>query len=575
MIQTLRYSTALFVLIAALAAPTAASAASECLHKPLELSLDGVNRAGRSAVYTVTVFNPDSNECGPRSVRPSILPDSAVTGFAWPSVSRVPAGGSLNIYVKLAWQGQVAPDGQVRLGLFDRSYLPASVPAVIAHRGASASLPEDTERAINIGSRAARDGVEFDVRSTKDLSQVLMHDLTLDRATSGTGLVSETTDSALSGVTVDITGGNEMVPTIDDAIAASAASRNYIDIKYGASLTRILSAIQGGSPNNSSVSSSNWYNLDWFRKRAPNVNRIFVWFGGSSTRLTESLNRSATNTIMVPASIGTASFIGAQHRSGRRVLVVSGGLSGPGLQDLLAVDGVAGVVSDYPARAKYLRDEWFVPEVGSLPITHGEGDFGAADKARLSLWSSKSSATYGWWPAASNSWMKLAGYLVDSKGARLANVRVTIEVRGNDGEWFWVNRVVTNDQGYYQHWFQPYIGGRYRATSVAGDTSNEVVVDLAYRADIGVTPWDIRLGQRVNVNGWVKPWHDSGTVYIQWKTSRTSDWRYLATTNIDSSSHFSLGFTPPAKGNLMFRAHIRGHGDHSDAYTPVRTVRVR
>jgi glycerophosphoryl diester phosphodiesterase len=63
-------------------------------------------------------------------------------------------------------------------------------PLVIAHRGASAELPEHTliayERAIDLGV----DGLECDVRLTRDGQLVCVHDRTVERTSDGTGSVS-------------------------------------------------------------------------------------------------------------------------------------------------------------------------------------------------------------------------------------------------------------------------------------------------------------------------------------------------------------------------------------------------
>lgn len=68
-----------------------------------------------------------------------------------------------------------------------------NVTQLIAHRGASAERPENTLpstlRAIEAGATA----VEVDVRTTQDGHLVLLHDATLERATSGTGKVNEQT----------------------------------------------------------------------------------------------------------------------------------------------------------------------------------------------------------------------------------------------------------------------------------------------------------------------------------------------------------------------------------------------
>ncbi|QZH61653.1 glycerophosphodiester phosphodiesterase [Mycolicibacterium farcinogenes] len=66
-------------------------------------------------------------------------------------------------------------------------------PFVVAHRGASADKPEHTLAAYNLALREGADGVECDVRLTRDGHLVCVHDRRVDRTSSGTGLVSEMT----------------------------------------------------------------------------------------------------------------------------------------------------------------------------------------------------------------------------------------------------------------------------------------------------------------------------------------------------------------------------------------------
>jgi glycerophosphoryl diester phosphodiesterase len=66
-------------------------------------------------------------------------------------------------------------------------------PFVVAHRGASADLPEHTVAAYDLALREGADGVECDVRLTRDGHLVCVHDRKVDRTSNGTGLVSEMT----------------------------------------------------------------------------------------------------------------------------------------------------------------------------------------------------------------------------------------------------------------------------------------------------------------------------------------------------------------------------------------------
>ncbi len=62
-----------------------------------------------------------------------------------------------------------------------------SHPLVIAHRGASAELPEHTLIAYQTALDAGADGVECDVRLTRDGHLVCFHDRKLDRTSTGSG----------------------------------------------------------------------------------------------------------------------------------------------------------------------------------------------------------------------------------------------------------------------------------------------------------------------------------------------------------------------------------------------------
>ncbi|MFD6105389.1 glycerophosphodiester phosphodiesterase [Nocardia salmonicida] len=66
-------------------------------------------------------------------------------------------------------------------------------PFVVAHRGASAARPEHTLAAYELALQEGADGVECDVRLTRDGHLVCVHDRTVDRTADSTGLVSELT----------------------------------------------------------------------------------------------------------------------------------------------------------------------------------------------------------------------------------------------------------------------------------------------------------------------------------------------------------------------------------------------
>jgi glycerophosphoryl diester phosphodiesterase len=111
----------------------------------------------------------------------------------------------------------------------DQDLSPLVFPAVVAHRGASSTRPENTlasfEEAIRLGAQI----VEFDVRLSRDGVPVVMHDPGVDRTTDGTGFVHELTAPEIASMHVDGTTG---VPTLDEALdALNGRAAAAIEIK--------------------------------------------------------------------------------------------------------------------------------------------------------------------------------------------------------------------------------------------------------------------------------------------------------------------------------------------------------
>ena len=69
----------------------------------------------------------------------------------------------------------------------------AAHPFVVAHRGASADRPEHTLAAYELALQQGAEGVECDVRLTRDGHLVCVHDRRVDRTSTGAGLVSDLT----------------------------------------------------------------------------------------------------------------------------------------------------------------------------------------------------------------------------------------------------------------------------------------------------------------------------------------------------------------------------------------------
>jgi glycerophosphoryl diester phosphodiesterase len=109
-------------------------------------------------------------------------------------------------------------------------------PEVVAHRGASTRRPEHTLDAYELALRQGADGLECDVRLTKDGHLVCMHDRTIDRTSDGSGVVSELTLAELRRHDFGSWHGGEPaeVLTLDAllGLAADHGTRLFIETKH-------------------------------------------------------------------------------------------------------------------------------------------------------------------------------------------------------------------------------------------------------------------------------------------------------------------------------------------------------
>lgn len=94
---------------------------------------------------------------------------------------------------------------------------------VSAHRGASATHPENTRSAFREAIRLGVQQIELDVCLTKDKHLVVIHDATVDRTTNGTGKVADLTLAEIKRLDAGSWKGpqfaGERMPTLAEALA--------------------------------------------------------------------------------------------------------------------------------------------------------------------------------------------------------------------------------------------------------------------------------------------------------------------------------------------------------------------
>jgi glycerophosphoryl diester phosphodiesterase len=216
-------------------------------------------------------------------------------------------------------------------------FSPDAYPLVVAHRGASAELPENTLPAFDGAIEAGADVIETDVRLTADGVPVVMHDLDVSRCTDGSGSVNELTLSEIKRL--DASGGRAAraeVPTLLEVLElVSGRAGINLEIKnipgeptFDSPREAIVEAALGelersGFDGPVLVSSFNWLTIERCKELAPGLPTGFLTVAGIAPQAALVYARSARHDYVLPhvAALLEAgeAFAAEAHESGLRV----------------------------------------------------------------------------------------------------------------------------------------------------------------------------------------------------------------------------------------------------------------
>ena len=109
---------------------------------------------------------------------------------------------------------------------------------VIGHRGASTEAPENTLAANNLAFQQKADGIEVDVRLTKDNRLVCMHDKSAFRTAGKRNLIKESTLKQLKSLDVGKWKGKkwsgEAIPSLQEVLSQMPLNKKiFIEVKEG------------------------------------------------------------------------------------------------------------------------------------------------------------------------------------------------------------------------------------------------------------------------------------------------------------------------------------------------------
>ena len=211
---------------------------------------------------------------------------------------------------------------------------------VCGHRGDCVSRPEQTlssyERAIVLGAKY----IELDVRLSSDGNLVVIHDATLDRTTSGSGLVKDFTLSQIkefdAGRWFNQSFANAQVPELSEVLDSVGRQVSIcIEIKDDGATESISGAlakllIEKNLMNDHFISSFNLDCLGRLRSEFPNI-RLLPWMPedcpADLERDLTSLRRVGAIGMFHTASLLWPDYVSAVKNEGFQVWVWSSAVS--------------------------------------------------------------------------------------------------------------------------------------------------------------------------------------------------------------------------------------------------------
>jgi len=162
------------------------------------------------------------------------------------------------------------------------------LPLVIAHRGDAVNAPENTLPAFTKALDAGADGIELDVRLTRDERLVVFHDRRLDRTSNGSGPVNHRSlgevreMDAGSWFSPEFKG--EQPPTLDEVFETLPADFLInVEMKVIMKGMRLIAhkvaevVRRHARWDSTLVASFNPISLYELRKIDPNINRGYIW----------------------------------------------------------------------------------------------------------------------------------------------------------------------------------------------------------------------------------------------------------------------------------------------------------
>lgn len=239
----------------------------------------------------------------------------------------------------------------------------SSQPLIFGHRGASAHAPENTIPAFLLAVQQKADGIEFDVKVTRDGKVIVLHDQTLQRTTNGHGNYKKYSYEYLrkldAGVKFSANFTGAKIPLLEEVLDA-VSGKLGINIEltnYSTPTDDLIEQVaitlkRFGNVTGVMFSSFSWVNLKKVRRLCPDIPRGLLALPGLAGWLSRSpFNRNVPHDALHPYYKDVSrGMVEKVHRDSKKVNVWT--VNDPVEMRYLSGFGVDMLMTDDPALAR-------------------------------------------------------------------------------------------------------------------------------------------------------------------------------------------------------------------------------
>ncbi len=219
-------------------------------------------------------------------------------------------------YFKSVYKGNI----NLNVGIITRT-------RITAHRGASASAPENTIYAFQAAVESGADYIELDVQLTSDGQLVVFHDEKLDRVTDGKGKLKDHTYDELQQLSAGIRFGGEFadakIPLLSEVFEEIGSDVLYnVEIKdYGDTDQTVIKTIETieefGLENSCYITSFSYNVLKKVKAVSPDIKTgLIANASASSFNKLKYIDALSMNHLFVNSSV-----VNNAHQNGKRIFV--------------------------------------------------------------------------------------------------------------------------------------------------------------------------------------------------------------------------------------------------------------